>query len=69
MKKKADILQMCIASSGWFSGFKNTYIFHYVKPFGEAVEQMKQLQSYFPIFISNAIMMACIRLLKKSIKK
>lgn len=56
---------MCIVSSGWFSGFKNTYIFHYVKPFGEAVEQMKQLQSYFPIFINNAIIMACIRLFKQ----
>lgn len=36
MEKKADIVQTCIASHAWFSGFKNCYTFHYVELSGEA---------------------------------
>lgn len=64
-RKKADILQICTASRGWFNGFKNGYIFHYVKLSREADSTEKKLQRYFPIFVWSAIEMACTSLKKK----
>lgn len=50
MKKKANFLQMCIASCSQFSGFKDHYIFHYVKLNGRADGTDEKGTKIFPPF-------------------